>query len=46
LGGEDETFAPVTVAVPSLLFDDVTVHKVRGETPKPPVAPRPDFDGN
>jgi predicted Zn-dependent protease len=45
LGGEDESFAPVTVAVPSLLFDDVTVHKVRGETPKPPVAPRPDFDG-
>jgi hypothetical protein len=44
LGGEDESFAPVTVAVPSLLFDDVTVHKVRGETPKPPVAPRPDFD--
>jgi predicted Zn-dependent protease len=43
-GGEDESFAPVTVAVPSLLFDDVTVHKVRGETPKPPVAPRPDFD--
>jgi predicted Zn-dependent protease len=45
-GGEDESFAPVTVAVPSLLFDDVTVHKVRGETPKPPVAPRPAFDGN
>jgi predicted Zn-dependent protease len=45
LGGEDESFAPVTVAVPSLLFDDVTVHKVRGETPKPPVAPHPFFDG-
>jgi PmbA/TldA metallopeptidase C-terminal domain len=45
LGGEDEPFAPVTVAVPSLLFDDVTVHKVRGETPKPPVAPHPYFDG-
>jgi predicted Zn-dependent protease len=45
LGGEDESFAPITVAVPSLLFDDVTVHKVRGETPKPPVVPHPYFDG-
>ncbi len=45
LGGEDESFAPITVAAPSLLFDDVTVHKVRGETPKPPVAPHPYFDG-
>jgi hypothetical protein len=44
-GGEDEAFAPITVAAPSLLFDDVTVHKVRGETPKPPVAPHPYFDG-
>jgi hypothetical protein len=45
LGGEDESSAPITVAVPSLLFDDLTVHKVRGETPKPPVAPHPYFDG-
>jgi PmbA/TldA metallopeptidase C-terminal domain len=45
LGGEDESFAPITVAAPSILFDDVTVHKVRGETPKPPVAPHPYFDG-
>jgi predicted Zn-dependent protease len=44
-GAEDESSAPITVAVPSLLFDDVTVHKVRGETPKPPVAPHPYFDG-
>ena len=41
----DEGYAPVTLAVPSLLFEDVTVHKVRGETPKPPVAPHPYFDG-
>jgi predicted Zn-dependent protease len=40
----DEGFAPVTVAVPSLLFEDVTVRKVRGETSKPPVAPHPYFD--
>ncbi|MGC2404594.1 MAG: metallopeptidase TldD-related protein [Acidobacteriaceae bacterium] len=46
LGGEDESTAPVTLAVPSLLFDDVTLHKVRGETPKPPVMPHPYFDKN
>jgi hypothetical protein len=45
LGGEDESSVPVTLAVPSLLFDDVTLHKTRGETPKPPVTPRPYFDG-
>jgi hypothetical protein len=41
----DEGYAPVTLAVPSLLFEDVTVRKVRGETPRPPVAPHPYFDG-
>jgi len=40
----DEGFAPITVAVPSLLFEDVTVRKVRGDTTKPPVAPHPYFD--
>jgi hypothetical protein len=45
LGGEDESSAPVTLVVPSLLFDDVALHKTRGETPKPPVAPHPYFDG-
>jgi len=40
----DEGFAPITVAVPSLLFEDVTVRKVRGDTSKPPVAPHPYFD--
>jgi hypothetical protein len=40
----DEGYAPVTLAVPSLLFEEVTLHKVRGETPKPPVAPHPYFD--
>ena len=45
LGGEDESSAPVTLVVPSLLFDDVTLHKTRGETPKPPVIPHPYFDG-
>jgi predicted Zn-dependent protease len=37
----DEGFAPVTLAVPSLLFDDVTVRKLRGETSKPPIVPSP-----
>jgi hypothetical protein len=41
----DEGYAPVTLAVPSLLFEEVTLHKVRGETPKLPVAPHPYFDG-
>jgi predicted Zn-dependent protease len=41
----DEGYMPVTLAVPSLLFEDVTVRKVRGETPKPPVALHPYFDG-
>jgi predicted Zn-dependent protease len=42
----DEGFAPVTLAVPSLLFDDVTVRKVRGETSKPPIVPSPYAGGN
>jgi hypothetical protein len=41
----DEAYTPVTLAVPSLLFEDVTVRKVRGETPKPPVAVHPYFEG-
>jgi predicted Zn-dependent protease len=45
LSSGDEAYAPVTLAVPALLFEDVTVHKVRGETPKPPVAAHPYFDG-
>jgi hypothetical protein len=41
----DEAYMPVTLLVPSLLFEDVTVRKARGETPKPPVALHPYFDG-
>ena len=37
----DEGFAPVSLAVPSLLFDDVTVRRLRGETSKPPIVPSP-----
>jgi predicted Zn-dependent protease len=40
----DESYAPVTLAVPSLLFDDVTVRKVRGEMSKPPIMSNPYFD--
>ena len=40
----DELYAPVTLAVPSLLFEDVTVTKTRGEMSKPPVIPNPYFD--
>jgi predicted Zn-dependent protease len=42
----DEGFAPVTLAVPSLLFDDVTVRRLRGETSKPPIVPSPYAGGN
>jgi hypothetical protein len=34
----------VSFAVPSLLFDDVTLRKPGGEVPKPPVAKHPFFD--
>lgn len=44
LGGEDEGWTPVSLAAPSFVFDDVTVHMIRGETPKPPIAPHPFFD--
>jgi predicted Zn-dependent protease len=33
----------LSLAVPSLLFEDVTVRKTRGETPNPPVAGHPFF---
>ena len=42
----DESYAPVTLVVPSLLFDDVTVRKVRGEKSKPPIMSNPYFDNN
>lgn len=40
----DESYAPVTLAVPSLLFEDVTVHKIRGEMSKPSVMSNPYSD--
>ncbi len=40
----DEGYAAVTMAVPALLFEDLTLHKTRGETPMPPVAKHPYFD--
>ena len=33
----------VSLAVPSLLFDDVTLKKPSGEIPKPPISPPPPF---
>jgi hypothetical protein len=44
LGGEDEGWTPVSLAIPSFVFDDVTVRMIRGETPKPPIALHPYFD--
>ncbi|MGA2038015.1 MAG: metallopeptidase TldD-related protein [Bryobacteraceae bacterium] len=42
LGGEGWT--PLSLAVPSLLFEDLTIRKARGATPNPPVAKHPFFD--
>lgn len=39
----DSGYMPVTLVVPSLLFEDVNLRKTRGETPKPPVADHPFF---
>jgi len=40
----EEASTPVTLAVPSLLFEDLTIRKARGEIPNPPVAKHPFFD--
>ena len=40
----EENFTPVTLAVPSLLFEDATIRKIRAEAPNPPVAGHPFFD--
>jgi hypothetical protein len=39
-----EGYTPLRFAVPSLLFEDLTLRKARGETPNPPVAKHPFFD--
>ncbi len=41
----DEGYAPVTLAAPSFVLDDVTVRKIRGEISKPPIIPPPYFEG-
>jgi hypothetical protein len=40
----EEGYTPLSLAVPSLLFEDLTIRKARGETPNPPVAKHPFFD--
>jgi hypothetical protein len=40
----EEGYTPLSLAVPSLLFEDLTIRKVRGEIPNPPVAKHPFFD--
>ena len=35
---------PISVVVPSLLFEDLTLNKPNGEIPNPPVAPHPFFE--
>lgn len=40
----EENFTPVSLLVPSLLFEDVTMRKVRAATPNPPILGHPFFD--
>jgi predicted Zn-dependent protease len=40
----EENFTPVSVLAPSLLFEDVSLRKVRGATPNPPILVHPFFD--
>ena len=40
----EEDFMPVSLAIPSLLFEDVTLGKGRGPIPTPPVAGHPYFE--
>jgi len=35
---------PVTLVVPSLLFEDATMRKVRAASPNPPITLHPYFD--
>jgi predicted Zn-dependent protease len=42
LGGESSV--PVTLVVPSLIFEDVAMRKIRAASPTPPVASHPFFD--
>ncbi len=40
----EENFTPVSLLVPSLLFEDATLRKMRAAAPNPPVLPHPFFD--
>lgn len=40
----EENFTPVSILVPSLLFEDATLRKVRAASPNPPVSGHPFFD--
>jgi hypothetical protein len=45
MGGDgEENMTPVSLAVPSLLFEDATMRKIRAVAPSPPVAGHPYFD--
>jgi len=43
-GAAEAAAAPVSLAVPSLLFEELTLKKPAGDIPKPPVAKHPFFD--
>jgi hypothetical protein len=40
----EENFTPVSLVVPSLLFEDATMRRIRGGATNPPVSSHPFFD--
>jgi predicted Zn-dependent protease len=40
----EENYTPLTLVVPSLLFEDATLRKIRVVSPNPPFVPHPFFD--
>jgi hypothetical protein len=40
----DENFTPVSMLVPSLLFEDVSMRKIRAAAPNPAILGHPFFD--
>jgi hypothetical protein len=40
----EENFTPVSLVVPSVVFEDINVRRIRAEAPNPPVSGHPFFD--
>jgi hypothetical protein len=44
LAFSEENYRPVTIVTPSLLFEEVTMRRIRATSPNLPVATHPFFD--